>query len=938
MVGLKDLGETAWAMEQVLNLWLRQEYEVGPELFALIEHAHTVFSAWVDFLETREGSIPDPTSLVAEAERLRGVESATPAEAPAPVEVPPPLSPLVDLATLGGPVVEVDLPVPGILDIDFSAPESEPERLEGAQPSPLSVPASSDLEFASEALPSLDIELEAVPGLESAHEAVPAPEPTPELEALPPLELGQWSDEVISLDVMPEEPATEVVVLDILDVPASEQPAVEESIELPPLLETEAEPSFEIELPPVNEPEAPLELGQLPEAVVALEPMPEEPSAEGVVLDILEIPPSEAPASEESIELPSLAEAETAELPEPEPLSAPVPSSSKFTLAISPTLYQIFLEEAKTHLATLQRQFGLLETEPDMPTPEPLTRAAHTLGGIAGTIGLTPINRLGLALEHAVLRRDQAVKPNSLEALETIRLVIACLEEMVASVAAERLPEAAPHLVEALENLYPSAATATSFATEEVPAVLSAATLAKMAPPPEPPRQLKDELDEQLLPIFLEEAQELTQTITEQLRAWREDPADSEVARSLARLFHTLKGSARMAGAMNLGELTHALETRVEHAHKSGGVNVVFVEELQTAFDAISQIVERLARGETLDTPVPVEVLGLSEAPEAAPQPPAPEATAAPAVPQGPPVPFVERRRAKAAEAEAEPDVTGAARATLRVRADLMDRLVNEAGELSIARARIEGEMRSLKESLLDLTENVIRLRRQLREVEIQAETQIQARTAEAEERHAGFDPLEFDRFTHFQELTRMMAESVNDVATVQQNLLKNLDEANAAIVAQARLNRELQQELMSVRMVPFSSQAERLYRIVRQTAKEMDKRANLDIAGGQVELDRGLLDKMVAPLEHMLRNSVAHGLESREGRLTAGKPEIGEINLTVAQEGNEVIITLADDGTGLDLERIRAKAIAKGLLVESEEADAARLAEFIFTPGFSTA
>ncbi|HJW03967.1 MAG TPA: response regulator [Azospira sp.] len=575
-----------------------------------------------------------------------------------------------------------------------------------------------------------------------------------------------------------------------------------------------------------------------------------------------------------------------------------------------------------------------------MPTPEPLTRAAHTLGGIAGTIGLTPINRLGLALEHAVLRRDQSVQPSSLEALETIRLVIACLEEMVANVAAERLPEAAPHLVEALDSLYPSAATAASFVVEEVPAVLSAATLAKTVPPPEPPRQLKDELDEQLLPIFLEEAQELTQTITEQLRAWREDPADSEVARSLARLFHTLKGSARMAGAMNLGELTHALETRVEHAHKSGGVNVAFVEELQTAFDAIAQIVERLARGETLDTPVPVAVLGLSESPEAAPQAAAPAAAtaAAPAVTQGPPVPFVERRRAKAPEGEVEPDVTGAARATLRVRADLMDRLVNEAGELSIARARIEGEMRSLKESLLDLTENVIRLRRQLREVEIQAETQIQARTAEAEERHAGFDPLEFDRFTHFQELTRMMAESVNDVATVQQNLLKNLDEANAAIVAQARLNRELQQELMSVRMVPFSSQTERLYRIVRQTAKEMDKRANLDIAGGQVELDRGLLDKMIAPLEHMLRNSVAHGLESREGRLAAGKPEIGEIDLTVAQEGNEVIITLADDGTGLDLERIRAKAVAKGLLAEGEEADAARLAEFIFTPGFSTA
>ena len=204
----------------------------------------------------------------------------------------------------------------------------------------------------------------------------------------------------------------------------------------------------------------------------------------------------------------------------------------------------------------------------------------------------------------------------------------------------------------------------------------------------------------------------------------------------------------------------------------------------------------------------------------------------------------------------------------MRVRADLVDRLVNEAGELSIARARIEGEMRSLKGSLLELTENVIRLRRQLREIEIQAETQIQAKVAHTPGGEVDFDPLELDRFTRFQELTRFMAESVNDVATVQQNLLKNLDDANAAILAQSRLNRSLQQELMGVRMLPFASQTERLFRIVRQTAKEMGKRANLDIIGGQVDIDRSVLDKMLAPIEHMLRNAVAHGIEDRDYRV----------------------------------------------------------------------
>jgi len=274
----------------------------------------------------------------------------------------------------------------------------------------------------------------------------------------------------------------------------------------------------------------------------------------------------------------------------------------------------------------------------------------------------------------------------------------------------------------------------------------------------------------------------------------------------------------------------------------------------------------------------------------------------------------------------------------LRVRADQVDRLVNEAGELSIARSRIEGEMRALRGSLLDLTENVIRLRGQLREIEIQAESQMQSRMAQAHEEHAEFDPLEFDRFTRFQEITRMMAESVNDVTTVQHALLRNLDHADAAIVSQARQNRELSQSLMSVRMIPFNAVADRLYRVVRLTAKELGKKANLDIRGGQVELDRSVLEKMTGPIEHLLRNAITHGLEEGAQRQAAGKPEIGEISLNLSQEGNEIVIDMADDGAGLNLERIRGKAVEQGLLAPDQYPDEAVLTDFIFHPGFSTA
>jgi chemosensory pili system protein ChpA (sensor histidine kinase/response regulator) len=636
--------------------------------------------------------------------------------------------------------------------------------------------------------------------------------------------------------------------------------------------------------------------------------------------------------------------------------------SERQRLTITSALAEIFNEEAKTHLATLQHEFSVLESDPLAPTTHEMYRAAHTLAGIAGTVGIEAVNRLSMALEHAVSRRNQAANPDSVEALEAIRQAIAGLALMLTDIVGLHEPEAAPVLIDTLEALYlelsverqaelaeqdgeegdqgdggsvDSGDSKKTDAEQGEIHELASATIGKQltpittAQPPAPALsdsalafpEMQDELDEQLLPLFLEEALDLTQSIATQLRAWRSKPSDSDVLRRLARLFHTLKGSARMAGAMNLGELTHAIETRMAEAQQADNSPIELIDDIDNAFDVIVQLVERLQRGELGDAPVdvPDEAIAQDSADTGTP--------ADQGAPAGPPE-----------QQEGESD-GGEPRALLRVRADLIDRLVNEAGELSIARSRIEGEMRAIKGSLLDLTENVIRLRRQLRDIELQAELQMQSRTALADERRPiDFDPLEFDRFTRFQELTRMMAESVNDVATVQQNLLKNLDDANAAILAQSRLNRELQQELMSVRMVPFSSIADRLYRIVRQAGKELGKRANLEISGGQLQLDRMVLDKMLAPLEHMLRNAIAHGLENSAQRLAKGKPEIGELSLKLTQEGNEVIVAFADDGGGLDLQRLRERGLAAGLLNEEQATDEALVVEMIFAPGISTA
>jgi len=800
MVGLKDLGEAAWELEQTLNLWLRQDTAVTPDLQRMIEEAHALFAEWIIYLESGHGAAPDPTALVALAARLRGVE------VPVVLAVEESAAPLAEAAPFVGEPVELTVPEP--------------------------------------------VE-----------------------EALEPVE------EVIELTEMPPE-------------------SVDEALDLPPepLVLAEAAPAFASEL----------SVEELPPEDV------DQPTQAFEEIEVL-APPEEAEALA-VVEVEDVDEAMLRSTPETEQISlaSPEPASD------SSTLYEIFREEAHGHLRTLVDSYAVIDANPAAPTTFEMTRAAHTLGGIAATVGLMPLNRLAIALEHALLRRDGSGMAESIEGLETVRQAIITLEEMFAGLAMQRSPDEQGQLIAALEDVFhaaqPGGETTPASAeiielhgrSTEVPESVAETLVVAPALP-----LLNDELDEQLLPIFLEEAVDLTRDLTSQVRAWRGDLAGDTAPRAIARLLHTFKGSARMAGAMNLGEATHHLEARVEEALRAGQATAAFVDEIENGCDALDQAVERLRAG-------PQEPV-VPEAPETAADAPASAGQSLPL------------------ETEVDTEA-GGQRATLRVRADLIDRLVGEAGELSIARTRIEGEMRSLKGSLLELTENVIRLRRQLREIEIQAESQIQARVAQTPDSEVDFDPLELDRFTRFQELTRFMAESVNDVATVQQSLLKNLDEANAAILAQSRLNRSLQQELMSVRMVPFASQTERLYRIVRQTAKEVGKRANLDIVGGQVDIDRSVLDKMLAPIEHMLRNAVTHGVESRDERLAAGKPEAGEIDIKLSQEGNEIILAMRDDGKGLDLARIRARAEAMDLLQPGQPADEKTLYDFIFQPGFSTA
>jgi chemosensory pili system protein ChpA (sensor histidine kinase/response regulator) len=422
---------------------------------------------------------------------------------------------------------------------------------------------------------------------------------------------------------------------------------------------------------------------------------------------------------------------------------------------------------------------------------------------------------------------------------------------------------------------------------------------------------LNDELDADLLPVFLEEGRDLLPQVGQALRSWQQNPADPAYAQALLRLLHTVKGSARMAGAMRLGQHAHEIETRIENIMHLGPISAQSFEELLAHYDHSVHLFDQLQNPSAAVAPL---VLPVDEGAPAA----AHDAGAVPIRPS-----------------PALKTTATAAVPLVRVRADILDRLVNQAGEVSIARSKLENEVGLLRQSLSELTENITRLRGQLREVEIQAESQITSRMAHSNDRE--FDPLEFDRFSRLQELTRMMAESVNDVASVQEGLARTVDGATTDLAVQARLTRDLQQDLMRVRMVPFSSISERLYRVTRQASKELDKRVNLDIRGTAVEIDRSVLEKMTAPFEHLLRNAIVHGIESRAARRAAGKSEIGELRVEISQEGNEVVIHFKDDGAGLNLDRIRAKARETGLLAEGAEVTDAEAADMIFESGFST-
>jgi chemosensory pili system protein ChpA (sensor histidine kinase/response regulator) len=481
------------------------------------------------------------------------------------------------------------------------------------------------------------------------------------------------------------------------------------------------------------------------------------------------------------------------------------------------------------------------------------------------------------------------------------------------------------------------------------------------------------EFDPEIAAIFSDEAVELLEAAEAALAAWNADPRDQSQVAALRRPLHTLKGGARMAGIVAMGELAHELEsliTRIESGLSNA--DELAREVAQQALDELSRMREAIAQGraavsapELIDSIHAIAAGGapgsmafeappeqsspparawseplrlVPENPPAAPAPMAlPAAEAAPTEP-GAAIPAELPAPAAPLPPGREPVVASDRVEMARVNAELLDQLLNNAGEVSIARARLEQQLGAIEFNLGELSRTVTRLKEQLRKLEIETEAQILHRHDNEPGHRQEFDPLELDRYSSIQQFSRALAESANDVGSIQ-GLLENLiGEAQTLLQHQSRTVTELQNGLMRTRMVSFQRHVQRLARIVREAAADTGKRAELTVEGASGELDRQVLERMLPPFEHMMRNAVVHGIETPERRRAAGKDETGHIHLRLRREGAEVVVEVSDDGSGMDLGAIRNKGLTLGLIRPDQTLSDEDVMQLVLEPGFSTA
>lgn len=630
---------------------------------------------------------------------------------------------------------------------------------------------------------------------------------------------------------------------------------------------------------------------------------------------------------------------------------------------VSPTLDQeilsYFIPEAEEYLGTIDQLLPVVrENSHDQDAIYRLFRATHTLKGSAYTVGYQVIGDVARPMEDCMIavREQRLVLSQELLDLMTAGASVIRLVLRQDSADAPRLRQDVPLLVQQLTRtcegavgvVDPGEATVPSTKTEERCSVESGPGVTIELPVSELSEEyLIPDLDPEMLSYFIPEAQEYLELLEANLLLLDKDPHNRELINQLFRTAHTLKGSAYTVGFRPIGDLVHHVEDFMG-ALRDGRLSLLpgHTDLMLSAIDVVRVLMRR-------DHSLVVSTrqrfnsarLELKRLETGAPsQPPSAEPTAdvstTVASPQG-------REEEPPGQEKSQGTKSVEDREVIRVSHARLERLMNLVGELVIGRGRLEQRLRVLEQ----LSQQVLGFKARLEEsVQSFADKHTFTYQESPSSSTAGpvqpasafgdFGSLELDKYDDFNILARRIGEVTADISESMSQLDGSILRAHEDMSQLQQLTLLMRDEIARARMVPIGTPFTRFRRAIREIARASNKEVALVTSGEQTEVDTGVVERLVDPLVHLVRNAVYHGIEPTFDRVTKGKPAVGTVYLHAAHRGNSVIIEVEDDGAGLDLSRIRAKAVAMGLVDSDQmqsmsDEDALQL---IFLPGFSTA
>lgn len=445
-----------------------------------------------------------------------------------------------------------------------------------------------------------------------------------------------------------------------------------------------------------------------------------------------------------------------------------------------------------------------------------------------------------------------------------------------------------------------------------------------------------EDVDAALYEVFLDDAPGQVATLAEAVRALAAGRTDAPALHEARRVAHTLKGSGNIIGIRGVGRLAHRIEDVLDHAvEREGRLPSALARDLEQAVACLDQMVYAL-RGEE-DAPRDaqdwldrlerwvqaihedrVEALALETLPAALEDAPS-------------------SRDDTASARTTPPAPDEAAHATLRIAVERLDRLVRRAGQALVHQGRAEEMVRQVEDRLAQIERAQRSLQDRLRDLELAVDRQGHAPSPSAQAEGGAFDSLELDRYNELQSLVRFTTETLADEAEHTRAARAQVQVAVQALRKQGQELVEQHRELIGARLVPVRQIVPRLKRNVAQTARATGKEVELRIEGEQMPLDTEVLDRLTEPLLHLLRNAVDHGIEPPPERAAAGKPPRGMVVLRFARDSRTATVECSDDGRGLDLAAIHARALELELLQRDDPITEAELARLILLPGFST-